>query len=341
MTVPGATVRLTAFSRGAGCGCKLPASELHQLLADLPGLVDERVLVDFRSADDAAVVKIAPNLALVQTVDFFTPIVDDARDFGAIAAANALSDVYAMGGNPLSALSIVAFPIEHLGAGTLRLIVSGAVEVLSSAGVSLVGGHSIDDPEPKFGLAVTGLIDPGRVLSNRGALPGDVLVLTKPLGTGVIATQAKHGAVALEDLAEAVGMMRQLNDVASRQALDAGARAGTDVTGFGLLGHAYGIARESQVAITLDASLVPALPAARELLARGLGISGGTSRNADWAAGYTTFDAEVPDCERWLLSDATTSGGLLVVVPSGQKREVDGAIIGRVVDGPAGTIHVQ
>ena len=262
-----AAVRLTAYSRGAGCGCKLPASALHELLADLPVGRDDRVLVGMRGADDAAVVSINPDLALVQTVDFFTPIVDDPADFGAIAAANALSDVYAMGARPLCALSIVAFPLEQLGGAILRAIIAGALEVLDSAGVPLVGGHSIEDGEPKFGLAVSGLIDPDRILTNAGAQADDALLLTKPLGTGVIATQAKHGSVEPAALAEAVAVMRELNDAAGAQALAAGAHAVTDVTGFGLLGHAHGIARESGVAISINADAVPALPAAVVLLA--------------------------------------------------------------------------
>ncbi|MHB8691300.1 MAG: selenide, water dikinase SelD, partial [Solirubrobacteraceae bacterium] len=212
-------LRLTGFARGAGCGCKLPPADLHRLLGALPQIDDERVLVGFDGADDAAVLALSPELGLVQTVDFFTPIVDDPRDFGAIAAANALSDVYAMGGRPISALSLVCFPLEKLGGEVLREIIEGALEVLGCAQTPLVGGHSIDDPEPKFGLAVSGLIDPGRILSNAGALAGDVLVLTKPLGTGVIATEAKHGSVSGDQLAAAVAVMRGLNATASEQAL--------------------------------------------------------------------------------------------------------------------------
>ncbi len=334
-------MRLTAFSRGAGCGCKLPAADLHELLAGLRVREDERVIVGFQGADDAAVVSINPDLALVQTVDFFTPIVDDPEDFGAIAAANALSDIYAMGARPLSALSIVGFPLAQLGADVLRAILSGAIDVLDGAGVSLVGGHSIDDPEPKFGLAVSGLVDPDRILTNSGARPGDALILTKPLGTGVIATQAKHGDVERVALAEAIAVMRELNDAAGRQALAAGAHAACDVTGFGLLGHAYGIARESAVAIALNADAVPALSGAIVLLAQELGISGGTRRNADWSAAYTSFDAGVASWQRWLLNDATTSGGLLLALAPERAREIAGVVIGQVLEGPAATIHVQ
>ncbi len=302
---------------------------------------DDRVLVGFAGADDAAVTLIAENLALVQTVDFFTPIVDDPEDFGAIAAANALSDVYAMGGRPLSALSIVGFPLERLGGQILRSIVAGAIELLNRAGIPLVGGHSIDDPEPKFGLAVAGIVDPNRILRNSGALPGDLLVLTKPLGTGAIATHAKQAGVEPETLAEAVAVMRALNAQASEQALSAGAHAATDVTGFGLVGHAHAVARESGVAVVLDADAVPVLSGARELLAGKLGISGGTRRNAAWAASFTRFDDRVPEWQRWLLADATTSGGLLVAVAPEREQELSGTVIGRVIGGAAGTILVQ
>jgi selenide,water dikinase len=333
--------RLTSFARGAGCGCKLPAAELHALLADLPVAADDRVLVGFTSADDAAVVRVTPDLALVQTVDFFTPVVDDPQDYGAIAAANALSDVYAMGGRPISALSIVGFPSDRLDGRVLRSIMDGAAGVLAGAGVSLVGGHSIEDPEPKFGLAVTGLVDPERILTNRGARPGDVVVLTKPLGTGTIVTCAQRGAAEPELLAAATVVMRGLNDVASRQALAAGAHACTDVTGFGLLGHVHGIARESGVSVVLDADAVPVVSGAAELLAQEVGISGGTRRNADWTAGFTTYRPGVRPWQRWLLNDATTSGGLVVALAPRDADAVAGARIGRVADAAAGTIEVQ
>lgn len=334
------TPRLTSFARGAGCGCKLPAADLHALLGDLRAVADERVLVGFDTADDAAVVQVSEDVALVQTVDFFTPVVDDPIDFGAIAAANALSDVYAMGGRPISALSIVAFPLEQLGGAVLRAVMEGALATLGEAGVPLVGGHSIDDSEPKFGLAVTGLVDPAHILSNDGARPGDVLVLTKPLGTGAVVTHAQRSG-ADETLAAAVAVMRTLNDAAGRQAQAAGARAATDVTGFGLLGHVHGLARASGVSVVLDAGTVPVVDGAAALLADGEGISGGTRRNAEWAQSFTTFAPSVPAWRRWLLADATTSGGLVVALDRAVAGAVAGAVIGRVLDGPAGTIGVQ
>jgi selenide, water dikinase len=313
---------------------------LHALLGDLPVVADERVLVGFATADDAAVVRVSEDLALVQTVDFFTPVVDDPVDFGAIAATNALSDVYAMGGRPISALSIVAFPLEQLGGGVLRAVMEGALQTLGEAGVPLVGGHSIDDSEPKFGLAVTGLVDPRHILGNAAARPGDVLVLTKPLGTGAIVTHAQRTG---EDdaLPAAIAAMRTLNDDAARQARDAGAHAATDVTGFGLLGHVHGLARESGVAVELDAVSVPALDGAGTLLEAGDGISGGTRRNAQWADGFTSFAASVPAWRRWLLADATTSGGLVVALEAAAAAGVAGTVIGRVVHVRPGTIRVQ
>jgi selenide,water dikinase len=333
--------RLTSLSRGAGCGCKLPAAELHALLGHLELPRDERVLVGVETADDAAVIRLSDELALVQTVDFFTPIVDDPGAFGAIAAANALSDVYAMGGTPLSALSILAFPLERLGREILRSILDGALRVLREAETPLVGGHSIEDPEPKFGLAVTGTIDPDRMLANSGAKDGDALVLTKPLGTGAIATMAKHGEVPPGLLARAVEVMSMLNRGASSCALEAGAHAAADVTGFGLLGHLHAIARESALCAEVSIEAVPALPGVAQLLARDEAISSGTRRVADWAATFTNFSPDVADWQRWLLADATTSGGLIVAVPADRASEIPGQVFGRLINGPAGIINVS
>ena len=333
--------RLTSLSRGAGCGCKLPAADLHALLGDLKLPEDDRLLVGIATADDAAVIRLSDELALVQTVDFFTPIVNDPHAFGAIAAANALSDVYAMGGTPLSALSILAFPLQQLGGEILRAVLDGALGVLEEAETLLVGGHSIEDPEPKFGLAVAGTIDPGRILANRGAQDGDVLVLSKPLGTGAIATMAKHGQVAEPLLARAIEVMSTLNRGASVSALEAGAHAAADVTGFGLLGHLHAIARESGLSAEVTAAAVPALPGVTELLADEDAISGGTRRVADWAATFTNFNPDVTDWQRWLLADATTSGGLIVAVPADRASEIPGQVFGRLVSGPAGIINVS
>src|SRR5689334_10648283 len=227
--------RLTELSHGAGCACKLSPAELHPLLADLPRPDDPRVLVGSDTADDAAAFLVSPDLAIVTTVDFFTPIVDDPYDFGRIAATNALSDVYAMGGAPITALNLVAYSLEQLGDGPLREILRGGADVAHEAGVAIVGGHSIDDREPKYGLAVTGTVDPRRLLRNSTARAGDALYLTKPVGGGVASTAAKRG-IAPEPLTrEAVRVMTTLNAAASAQAVAACASAVTDVTGFGLL----------------------------------------------------------------------------------------------------------
>jgi selenide,water dikinase len=340
-TAPTPTPPLTSLARGAGCGCKLPAADLHALLGGLELPRDERVLVGIETGDDAAVVDLGGGRALVQTIDFFTPIVDDPRAFGAIAAANALSDVYAMGGTPLCALSVVGFPLERLGGEVLRAILDGALGVLAQAGAPLVGGHSIDDPEPKFGLAVTGVVDPRRMLTNAGAREGDTLVLTKPLGTGVAATLAQRGEAPRELLARAIETMSALNAHAGACALAAAAHAVADVTGFGLLGHLHAIARESGLAAELHAAAVPALAGVEEPLARGAGISGGTRRTAEWAAGFTSFAPAVPAWRRWLLADATTSGGLIVAVAPERAGELPGPTIGRMAGGPAGTIRVS
>jgi selenide,water dikinase len=319
----------------------MPIAELEPLLRGLPRSSDPRLLVGNETSDDAGVVEIAPGLALVQTVDFFTPIVDDPFDFGRIAAANALSDVYAMGGRPLSALSLVAFPLERLGAEVLERILRGGLEIVEQAGAMVVGGHSIDDPEPKFGLAVTGLVDPAAMVTNAGGRPGDALVLTKPLGVGAISTALKRGAAGAAELEAAVATMVELNAAASRAAVSAGAHAMTDVTGFGLLNHLHELARASGVAAQVDAAAVPALPGVEELLRTGDAVSGGSRRNRLHAEGFTTFDPAVDEWRRRLVADATTSGGLLVAVAPERADEVPGAQVGRLVTGPPGAIRVD
>jgi len=335
-----ATVALTSLAHGAGCGCKLPAAELLPIVAALDPPADERLLVGSATADDAAVFELAPGVALVQTVDFFTPIVDDPYDFGRIAAANALSDIYAMGGTPITALNLVAFPLERLGGEMLTEILRGGLDIAVAAGCTVVGGHSIDDPEPKYGMAVTGTLDPQRMLTNDRAQPGDALVLTGPLGAGAIATARKHGCAGDAMLAAAVAAMSELNASASAAALRAGAHAATDVTGFGLLGHLHSMARQSGVAAELEAAALPALPGAVELLGSGAGVSGGTRRNLEYAAQWTRFGAEVPEALRLLAADATTSGGLLVALAPDGAAELPGTVVGRIVDGDAGSVHV-
>jgi selenide,water dikinase len=306
----------------------------------LPVARDPRLLVGSASGDDAAVFALRPDFALVQTVDFFTPIVDDPYDFGRIAAANALSDVYAMGGSPLTALNLVAFPLERLGGEILRSILQGGFAVADAAGCSIVGGHSIDDPEPKYGLAVTGTVNPAAMLTNASAQPGDALVLTKPLGVGAITTAHKRGAAEPAQLAEAVAVMVKLNAEASRRALAAGAHAATDVTGFGLLGHLHVLARESGLAAELRSEHVPALTGALALLRDGVGVSGGGLRNRSHVDSFASFAADVTEPRRRLLCDPTTSGGLLVSLAGARASELGGAVIGRMLEGEPGAISV-
>jgi selenide,water dikinase len=331
-------IPLTSLSHGAGCGCKLSAADLRPIVAGLPRPSDPRVLVGMDLADDAGVVQLTPELALVQTADFFTPIVDDPYWFGRIAAANALSDIYAMGGTPVSALNLVAFPLETLGPEVLREILRGGGDAVTEAGASIVGGHSIDDPEPKYGLAVTGLVDPRAVLTNAGGRPGDTLVLTKPLGAGTIATALKRGLASPELVARGIEVMTTLNARAAAQAREAGAHALTDVTGFGLLGHTHELAAASGCAAEIDASAVPAIDGVLDLLADERAVAGGSKRNRADADTFTTWGA-VSDPVARLVCDAMTSGGLLAAVPD--PSAIDGWSIGRLVPGPPGTIRVS
>lgn len=333
-------IPLTSLSHGAGCGCKLSAADLRPIVAGLPRPSDPRVLVATDTADDAGVVALTDELAIVQTVDFFTPIVDDPYAFGRIAATNALSDVYAMGGVPVSALNLVAFPLEALGADVLREILRGGADAVAAAGASIVGGHSIDDPEPKYGLAVTGTVDPRAVLTNAGGRAGDVLVLTKPLGAGTIATAIKRGLAGPELVARGIEVMTTLNDRAAAQARAAGAHALTDVTGFGLLGHVHELAAASGLAAELDAGAVPAIEGVLDLLSDERALAGGSRRNRADADTFTTWDETVGDPRRRLVCDAMTSGGLLAAVAPDRATEIDGWVVGRLLAGPPGAISV-
>ena len=325
-------VPLTSLSHGAGCGCKIGAADLRPIVAGLPPVTDPRVLVGSATSDDAAVVQLSDDLAIVQTVDFFTPIVDDAYAFGRIAAANALSDVYAMGATPVCALNLVAFPLETLGAEVLAEILRGGSDAAADAGCAVVGGHSIDDPEPKYGMAVTGVVDPRDVLTNAGGRPGDAIVLSKPLGAGAIATAVKRGVADEELVRRGTEVMAALNDRAAADARAAGAHALTDVTGFGLLGHLHELALASGCAAEVDMEAVPAIDGVLELLARGEAIAGGTRRNRAHAESFATFGGA--EERRWLVCDAMTSGGLLAAVPG----EMPGWRIGRLVAGEPGAI---
>jgi selenide,water dikinase len=342
MAYAGESVTLTSLSSGAGCGCKLAAADLLPIVMDLPAATDPRLLVGAPTGDDAAVFALSEDLALVQTIDFFTPLVDDPYDFGRIAAANALSDVYAMGGRPITAMNVVAFPLERLGGEVLGAILRGGLDIVTEAGASVVGGHSIKDDEPKYGMAVTGIVDPRRMVTNAGGLAGDVLVLTKPLGVGAIVTAAKRGAAGPDLVAAAVAVMVELNAAASQAALDAGVHAMTDVTGFGLLGHLHNIARESGLAAEVDAAAVPAINGVEALLQDDGAISGGSARNAEWSATFATIAADVAGWRARLITDATTSGGLLAALPAAAADAIPGGtVVGRLVPGAPGTIRVR
>jgi selenide,water dikinase len=306
-------VRLTPLCSGGGCASKIGSADLAVVLRDLPASLDPRVLVGFGTSDDAGVFKLREDLAIVQTVDFFPPIVDDPYDFGRIAAANAVSDIYAMGGTPISALNIVAFPLESLGPAILARILAGGAEIAREAGFSILGGHTIEDDEPKYGMAVTGTIDPRKIVTNAGARPGDVLVLTKPIGTGILASALKKDALGEKDLETAVRWMTKLNAGAARAMLAAGAHAATDVTGFGVLGHGGEMMRASGVRLRISARNVPVHALVRDMLAVGI-VPAGTRRNAKHHEQFTEFAHELSGDTRLILSDAQTSGGLLIAL---------------------------
>ena len=332
-------IALTSLSHGAGCGCKIGAADLEPIVAAIPLPSDPAVLVGPHTADDAGVYRLRDDLALIHTADFFTPIVDDPYAFGRIAATNALSDIYAMGGEPVTALNLVAFSLEDLGADLLREILRGGAEAAAAAGVAIVGGHSIDDREPKYGMAVTGVVHPDAVLTNAGGRAGDALVLTKPVGAGAITTAAQRNGADAEVVA-AIEVMATLNDVAAARARSAGAHAVTDVSGFGLVGHLHELAAASGLAAQLDIGAVPAIPGALALLEDAEAVSGGSRRNRTWAETFATFDADVPEPRRRLACDAMTSGGLLIALPPGRADELGGAVLGRLVDGEPGRVAV-
>ena len=300
-------MRLTSYAHGGGCACKIPPGELEEVVRGLVGLSSPDLLVGLDDGDDAAVYRVDDRTAIVATADFFTPVVDDAYDWGRIAAANALSDVYAMGGRPVLAVNLVGWPRDVLPKALLTEVLRGGLDVAREAGCHVAGGHSIDDPEPKYGMAVTGLADPDRLLRNDSGTAGLPLTLTKPLGVGVLNNRHKSTG---EVFPQAVATMVALNKDASERALAAGAKAATDVTGFGLLGHLYKLARASGVTAVLDAGSVPYLDGAREALRDGY-VSGGTKRNLEWVAPH--LQSQVDAGELLLLADAQTSGGLLVV----------------------------
>ncbi|MEV0183449.1 selenide, water dikinase SelD [Streptomyces sp. NPDC050625] len=331
-----ASVRLTQFAHGGGCACKIPPGELEEVVSGLGAPLaggDTPLLVGLATGDDAAVAALPehPGTALVCTADFFTPVVDDPYDWGRIAAANALSDVYAMGGHPLLAVNLLAWPRDRLAFDLAREVLRGGLDVATEAGCHIGGGHSVDDPEPKYGMAVTGLADPARLLRNDAGRPGLPLSLTKPLGLGVL--NNRHKATG-ERFEQAIATMTALNRDASVAALAAGATCATDVTGFGLLGHLHKLARASGVTAVLDTAAVPYLDGAREAVRDGY-VSGGTRRNLEWVAPHTDFGDTDTDT-RLLLADAQTSGGLLVA------GEVPGApVVGELVPPGAHSIVLR
>jgi selenide,water dikinase len=328
--------RLTSYAHGGGCACKISPGELEQLVAGLivtpPASAGTRLLVGLDDGDDAAVAELvgvtangpgltSTGLAVVSTADFFTPVVDDAYDWGRIAAANALSDVYAMGGRPILGVNLLCWPRDTLPLDLAAEVLRGGLDVAAQAGVPLAGGHSVDDPEPKYGLAVAGVVDPDRLLRNDAGVAGLPLSLTKPLGIGVL--NSRHKATG-ETFAHAVAAMTTLNREAAQAAVARGHRCATDVTGFGLLGHVLKLARASGVTAVIDAKAVPYLDGAREAAAEGF-VSGGTRRNLDWVRPSTDL-TKVDEIEALLLADAQTSGGLLVA------GEIPGApVIGELV----------
>jgi len=316
------SVRLTQYAHGGGCACKIPPGELEEAVARLvPEHQPDDLLIGVEHGDDAAVVRISPTRAIVATADFFTPVADDPRTFGRIAAANALSDVYAVGGEPLVALNLLGWPRDVLSADLAAEVLSGGLEIARQAGCYVAGGHSIDDPEPKYGMAVTGLADPDRLLRIDAGTAGLPLSLTKPLGSGIL--NAMHKATG-EVSEAAVAVMTTLNADASRAALQAGLRCATDVTGFGLLGHAFKLARASGVSAVIDHRAIPVLDGARAAQRAGH-LPGGSRRNLAWVAPHADFSG-LPDEEILILADAQTSGGLLIA------GEIPGApVIGELV----------
>ena len=342
-------IRLTHYTHGLGCACKLRPQLLEQVLKNIPIPNDARILVGADTSDDAAVFKIDDRTAIVQTVDFFTPIVDDPFQFGAISAANSLSDIYAMGGKPLFALNIVGFPSNRLPIEVLEAILRGAQSKAEEAGISIIGGHTVDDTEPKFGLAVTGSIDPRKVVTNSHARPGDVLILTKPIGTGILSTALKRGLLEEEQQKTLIDTMAALNKAASEAMQETGVNACTDITGFGLMGHLLEMMNGSDTTAVISAESIPLLPGVMELATSGV-VPGGTRDNFAFTAPSAEYHEGLSATRRLVLNDAQTSGGLLISVPKGKaealigrlrsKGVADAAVIGEVTSHETKPIRV-
>ena len=317
----GEKIKLTKYTQGLGCACKLRPQELERILKDIPTGTDPNILIDISNSDDAAVYRINESTALVQTVDFFTPIVDDPFDFGAIAAANALSDIYAMGARPLFALNIVGFPSNRLPMEVLREILKGAADKAQEAGIPILGGHTIDDPEPKYGMVVSGTVHPDGIWANAGAREGDAIILTKPIGTGILTTAMKRGLLGENAKAEVTASMAELNKKAADILHNYTVHACTDVTGFGLIGHLSEVTVASSVNAELFTDAVPFFPETANLAAAGI-IPGGTTNNLSYFSRHTNWGEEISAITRAILCDAQTSGGLLVTVPAGETQRL-------------------
>ena len=317
-------IKLTDFSTKGGCGCKISPQYLNNILSNSVSFPkDENLLVGFENSDDAGVYKINEDLAIVQTVDFFTPIVDDPYEFGQIAATNALSDIYAMGGQPKTALNLVSFPTSTLPMDVLSSILEGSASKVLEAGATVVGGHSIDDNEPKFGLSVTGFVNPNKYFENNGANVGDILILTKPIGVGIITTAVKRKVLKPGQEKEAIRYMTTLNKYASEILADFTPSAVTDVTGFGLIGHSYEMAKASNVSFNINYKDVPILNNTIDLAKKGI-IPGGTKNNYNWLVDKVNFSGDLSDYEKYIMCDAVTSGGLLISInPSEAKSFIE------------------
>jgi cysteine desulfurase NifS/selenium donor protein len=342
-------VKLTQFTHGLGCACKLRPQDLEQVIRDLKVAVSPDILVGPETSDDAAVFRINDDTALVETVDFFTPVVDNPYDFGAIAAANALSDIYAMGGDPLFALNIAAFPAKRLSLEVLKEILRGAQDKAAEAGISILGGHTIEDNEPKYGMVVTGRVHPGRIWTNSNARPGAVLVLTKPLGTGVYSTALKRGLLLSDQASLLISTMAALNKAAAGVLRDFHVQACTDVTGFGLLGHLLEMTKASGADAEIHAASVPLLPQLMDLLAAGV-VPGGTKNNLAFTGPWIDWPEPFDELKKLALCDAQTSGGLLAAIPEEEADAVmealrrggipGAALIGRITRKGIGRITI-
>jgi selenide,water dikinase len=340
--------RLTSFSHGGGCACKLSPTDLANVLAHLPQVSHDNLLVGAETRDDAAVYKVAPDLAIVLTADFITPIVDNPSAFGAIAATNAMSDIWAMGGDPLLAINLVGFPRDKLDLTVLEEIMSAGAAAVHECGCVVAGGHTIDDPELKYGLSVVGRVHPDRVVRNCTGRAGDVLLLTKPLGVGIVSTAAKQGVAPDPMLDTAIAHMTHANRVAGGIMREAGVSAATDVTGFGLLGHLGEMTRGSGLAAEVVLADIPLIDGVRDLAAQGV-VPGGTRRNLRAASEFTAFGVAADEADRLVMADAQTSGGLLIAVPSARAAALAerltsagemAATIGQLRQGPVGAITI-